>query len=108
MRTVTGRHGIVSAPHYLAAEAGCGVLRDGGSASEACVAVAATLAVVYPHMTGIGGDGFWLIVEADGRVHGIHGCGGAAAAADLSLYAGMATVPTRGPLAANTVAGTIS
>ncbi|KAK0331047.1 hypothetical protein LTR94_030455, partial [Friedmanniomyces endolithicus] len=59
-------------------------------------------------MTGIGGDGFWLIVEADGRVHGIHGCGGAAAAADLSLYAGMATVPTRGPLAANTVAGTIS
>ncbi|WP_339348421.1 gamma-glutamyltransferase [uncultured Sphingomonas sp.] len=108
MRTVTGRHGIVSAPHYLAAEAGCGVLRDGGSASEACVAVAATLAVVYPHMTGIGGDGFWLIVEADGRVHGIHGCGGAAAAADLSLYAEMAAVPTRGPLAANTVAGTIS
>lgn len=108
MRTVTGRHGIVSAPHHLAAEAGCGVLRDGGSAAEACVAVAATLAVVYPHMTGIGGDGFWLIAEADGRVHGIHGCGGAAAAADLSLYAGMAAVPTRGPLAANTVAGTIS
>ncbi|MBY0300649.1 MULTISPECIES: gamma-glutamyltransferase family protein [Sphingomonas] len=108
MRTVTGRHGIVSAPHHLAAEAGCGVLRDGGNAAEACVAVAATLAVVYPHMTGIGGDGFWLIAEADGRVHGIHGCGGAAAAADLSLYAGMATVPTRGPLAANTVAGTIS
>ncbi|WP_288457256.1 gamma-glutamyltransferase [uncultured Sphingomonas sp.] len=108
MRTVTGRHGIVSAPHHLAAEAGCGVLRDGGSAAEASVAVAATLAVVYPHMTGIGGDGFWLIAEADGRVHGIHGCGGAAAAADLSLYAGMAAVPTRGPLAANTVAGTIS
>lgn len=108
MRTVTGRHGIVSAPHHLAAEAGCGVLRDGGNAAEACVAVAATLAVVYPHMTGIGGDGFWLIAEADGRVHGIHGCGGAAAAADLSLYAGMAAVPTRGPLAANTVAGTIS
>ena len=108
MRTVTGRHGIVSAPHHLAAEAGCGVLRDGGNAAEACVAVAATLAVVYPHMTGIGGDGFWLIVEADGRVHGIHGCGGAAAAADLSLYAEMAAVPTRGPLAANTVAGTIS
>lgn len=108
MRTVTGRHGIVSAPHHLAAEAGCGVLRDGGSAAEASVAVAATLAVVYPHMTGIGGDGFWLIAEADGRVHGIHGCGGAAAAADLSRYAGMAAVPTRGPLAANTVAGTIS
>ena len=108
MRTVSGRHGIVTAPHRLAAEAGCAVLRDGGSAVEACVAVAATLAVVYPHMTGIGGDGFWLIAEADGRVHGIHGCGGAAARADLPLYDGLAAVPTRGPLAANTVAGTIS
>jgi gamma-glutamyltranspeptidase/glutathione hydrolase len=38
----------------------------------------------------------------------VHGCGGAAAKADLQLYAGMDTVPTRGPLAANTVAGTIS
>lgn len=108
MQTVTGRHGIVTAPHHLAATAGCEVLRDGGTATEACVAVAATLAVVYPHMTGIGGDGFWLIAEPDGRTHAIHGCGGAAAAADLSLYAGLEAVPTRGPLAANTVAGTIS
>ena len=108
MRTVSARHGIVTAPHHLAADAGCDVLRDGGSAAEACVAVAATLAVVYPHMTGIGGDGFWLIAEPDGRTHAIHGCGGAAAAAELSLYAGLDAVPTRGPLAANTVAGTIS
>lgn len=84
------------------------MLQDGGSALEAGVAVAACLAVVYPHMTGIGGDGFWLIAEPDGSTRAIHGCGGAAAAADLSLYAGMAGVPTRGPLAANTVAGTIS
>ena len=108
MRTVTGTRGIVTAPHHLAAEAGCSVLRDGGTAVEACVAVAAALAVVYPHMTGIGGDGFWVIREPDGRVHSIHGCGGAATAADLSLYEGLDAVPTRGPLAANTVAGTIS
>lgn len=108
MKTVTASQGIVSAPHVLAAQAGRDILRDGGNAIEATVAVAATLAVVYPHMTGIGGDGFWLIREPDGRVHAIHGCGGAAAAADLSLYAGHETVPTRGPLAANTVAGTIS
>lgn len=108
MRTVRGTQGMVTAPHRLAADAGLGVLRDGGSAAEACVAVAATLAVIYPHMTAIGGDGFWLIAEADGRVHGIHGCGGAAARADLSLYSGLETVPTRGPLAANTVAGTVS
>jgi len=108
MKTVTGTQGIVTAPHHLAAKAGCDVLRDGGTAVEACVAVAATLTVVYPHMTGIGGDGFWVIREPDGRVHSIHGCGGAAAKADLSLYEGLEAVPTRGPLAANTVAGTIS
>ena len=108
MRTVSASRGIVTAPHYLAAEAGRDVLREGGTAIEATVAVAATLAVVYPHMTGIGGDGFWVIREPDGRVHSIHGCGGAAASADLALYAGHEAVPTRGPLAANTVAGTIS
>ncbi|EJU10346.1 gamma-glutamyltranspeptidase [Sphingomonas sp. LH128] len=108
MQTVTARNGIATAPHFLAAQAGRDVLADGGSAVEACVAIAATLAVVYPHMTAIGGDGFWVIREPDGTVHSIHGCGGAAATADLSLYAGLEAVPTRGPLAANTVAGTIS
>ena len=108
LTTVSGANDMVTAPHHLAADAGLGVLRDGGNAVEAAVAVAATLAVVYPHMTGIGGDGFWLIREPDGEVRAVHGCGAAAAKADLSLYAGLDAVPTRGPLAANTVAGTIS
>ncbi len=108
LKTVTGHHGMVTAPHHLAAEAGLGVLRDGGNAIEASVAVAATLAVVYPHMTGIGGDGFWLVAEPGGDVNLVHGCGGAAASANLALYAGHDSVPTRGPLAANTVAGAIS
>lgn len=102
------RRGMVTAPHHLAAQAGCRVLEDGGTAIEAAVATAACLAAVYPHMTGIGGDGFWLIAEPDGRTHAIDACGAAAAAADLALYAGHATVPWRGPLAANTVAGTVS
>lgn len=108
MKTVSAAKGIVTAPHHLAAEAGCAVMRDGGNAIEASVAVAATLAAVYPHMTGIGGDGFWLVREPDGTVDTVLGVGGAAAAADLSLYKGLEAVPTRGPLAANTVAGTIS
>jgi gamma-glutamyltranspeptidase/glutathione hydrolase len=108
MQTARSCNGMVTSPHFLASRAGLGVLRDGGTAVEACVAVAAALAVVYPHMTGIGGDGFWLIREADGRVHGVHGVGGAAAKADLARYTGLAAVPWRGPLAANTVAGTIS
>jgi len=106
--TVFGRNGMVTAPHRLAAEAGLSVLQDGGNAVEATVAVAACLAVVYPHMTGIGGDGFWVIHEPDGAVHGIHGCGGAAGSVSLEMYAGLEAVPFRGPLAANTVAGTIS
>ncbi|GAA0297683.1 gamma-glutamyltransferase family protein [Sphingomonas oligophenolica] len=105
---VRSLRGMVTAPHHRAAQAGLGVLQDGGNAVEAAVAVAACLAVVYPHMTGIGGDGFWVIAEPDGRTHAIHACGAAAQAADLSLYRGLDAIPWRGPLAANTVAGTIS
>ena len=105
---VRSLRGMVTAPHHLAAQAGLGVLQDGGNAVEATVAVAACLAVVYPHMTGIGGDGFWLIAEPDGRTHAIDACGGAAAAANLALYDEHETIPWRGALAANTVAGTIS
>ncbi|MEO6379248.1 MAG: gamma-glutamyltransferase, partial [Caulobacteraceae bacterium] len=105
---VRSLRGMVTAPHHQAAQAGLGVLQDGGNAAEAAVAVAACLAVVYPHMTGIGGDGFWLIAEPDGRTHAIDACGAAAQTADLSLYAGLDAIPWRGPLAANTVAGTLS
>ncbi|WP_413284330.1 gamma-glutamyltransferase family protein [Vibrio sp. MA40-2] len=51
----------VTAPHYLAAQAGERILQQGGNAVEACVAMASSLTVVYPHMTSLGGDGFWLI-----------------------------------------------
>jgi gamma-glutamyltranspeptidase len=108
LHTPRSLRGMVTSPHHLASQAGLDVLKDGGTAVEACVAVAASLAVVYPHMTGIGGDGFWLIAEPDGRTHAIDACGGAAAGADLSLYAGHEAIPWRGPLAANTVAGTVS
>ncbi|MDB1124061.1 gamma-glutamyltransferase [Vibrio sp. kj40-1] len=51
----------VTAPHYLASKAGEKILAKGGNAVEACIAMASTLTVVYPHMTSLGGDGFWLI-----------------------------------------------
>jgi gamma-glutamyltranspeptidase/glutathione hydrolase len=106
LHTVSGQGGIVTAPH-LAAQAGLDVLKDGGSAAQATMPWLPR----WPssiRMTGIGGDGFWLIREADGRVHSVHGVGGAAQAATLDLYSGHAAVPWRGPLAANTVAGTLS
>jgi gamma-glutamyltranspeptidase/glutathione hydrolase len=99
---------MVTAPHHLAAQTGLDVLKDGGTAVEACVAVAAALAAVYPHMTGIGGDGFWLIAEPDGRVRSVDAGGVAGARVALPLYTGHARIPWRGPLAANTVAGTVS
>ncbi|MBA3897793.1 MAG: gamma-glutamyltransferase [Sphingomonadaceae bacterium] len=108
LQTARSLRGIVTAPHHLAAQAGRDVLADGGTAVEACVATAAALAVVYPHMTGIGGDGFWLIAEPDGDIRAIDACGAAAATATVGLYEGRDAIPTRGPLAANTTAGTVS
>ncbi|MFW2354364.1 gamma-glutamyltransferase, partial [Hydrogenophaga sp.] len=61
IHTLTALGGMFVAPHHLAAQAGRDVLRDGGNAVEAMVAAAAAIAVVYPHMNAIGGDGFWLI-----------------------------------------------
>ena len=110
LKTVRGRGGAVTAPHHLASEAGLGVLRDGGTAAEAAVAIAATLAVVYPHMNSIGGDNFWLMADPGRAPVGIDACGRAAAAADLDFYRsrGLDAVPWRGPLAANTVNGALS
>lgn len=101
---------MVTSPHHLASEAGVRVLREGGNAIEAALATAATLAVVYPHMTSIGGDGFWLISAGGERPIAVDGCGGAARAATAGMYTarGHATIPQRGALAANTVAGTLS
>src|ERR671911_1465629 len=92
----------VAAPHSLAAETGQTILAAGGNAIEAMVAMAATVAVVYPHMNGIGGDGFWLVREPGGRVHAIDGCGPAGALATIERYPakGYEAVPPRGPDAA--------
>jgi len=110
LNTVRSCRGMVTAPHHLASEAGLRVLRDGGNAIEATIAMAAALSVVYPHMTGIGGDGFWLVAGPGERPVGIEACGRAARAATPEHYLaqGYQTIPTRGPLAANTVAATMS
>ena len=102
--------GMVTAPHHLAAEAGLAVMREGGNAIEAMVAAAATIAVVYPHMNGIGGDGFWLILRPDAPPIGIQACGPAGRHVTPALYRSRSldAVPSRGPLAANTVAGAVA
>ena len=52
------RRGVIAAPHGAAAEAGRDVLADGGNAIEAMIAMASTIAAVYPHMNHVGGDAF--------------------------------------------------
>jgi len=108
LQTPRGTRGAVVAPHNLAAQAGLAVLRDGGNAVEAMVAAASTVAVVYPHMNSIGGDNFWLIAEPGREPVAIMACGGAGAKATAEFYRGHASIPPRGPLAANTVAGAVS
>ena len=110
LETTRAYGGMVTAPHHLAARAGLRVLEEGGNAIEAMVAAASAIAVVYPHMNGLGGDNFWLIHTPGREVIGIDACGGAAGAADIAFYKdrGFAAIPSRGPLAALTTAGAVS
>lgn len=106
-RPFRARRAAVAAPHELATVAGLGILQQGGSAVDAMVAVNATLGVVSPHMTGLGGDAFWLIHDAaTGRQHVLNASGRAGAGATLERYPGSAIEP-RGPLAALTVPGAV-
>ncbi len=109
LNTARATHAIAVAPHHLAAQSALAVMRDGGNAIEAMVAAAATIAVVYPHMNGIGGDSFWVILPPGGAPIAIDACGQSGAGATIAAYRqrGLSAIPVRGPLAANTVAGTV-
>lgn len=85
LHTPKALRGMVVAPHHLAAQTGLAVLREGGNAIEATVTVAATNAVVYPHMNSIGGNNFWLIAEPGREPTGILACGGAGHGATLAV-----------------------
>jgi gamma-glutamyltranspeptidase/glutathione hydrolase len=63
---VSGRQGMVSTAHPLATEAGVGTLERGGNAFDAAVAIASTLNVVEPMMSGMGGYGTILVYDARG------------------------------------------
>src|SRR5947209_19652124 len=110
LHTAGHRRGVVCAPHRAAVETGRAMFAEGGNALEAMIAMAATIAVVYPHMNGIGGDGFWLIREPSGKIRALRAAGAAGSLARPELYhnAGHDVIPSRGPLAALTVPGAIA
>jgi gamma-glutamyltranspeptidase len=107
-----GPNGMVTSPHALASAAGADILRAGGSAVDAALATSAVLAVVYPHMTGIGGDAFWLIHEGKtGKIRFLNGGGKAARSGTREAFAakGLTEIPFRGILPATlTVPGALA
>ena len=96
---VMGREAAVVSDHVLASMAGAAVLRSGGNAVDAAITMAAVLAVVRPHMNGVGGDNFLLIRDAKtNRVYALNGSGGAGAKATPEFFRGrnLTAVPSSG------------
>ncbi|TID13336.1 hypothetical protein CANINC_004934 [Pichia inconspicua] len=77
---------MVSSTQPAANSAGIAILNQGGNCVDACVAIAACLAVIEPAMTGIGGDCFALFYDAkEKKVSGLNGCGRAAKALSIDF-----------------------
>lgn len=86
---VVAQRGVVATSQPLAVQAGLDVLKMGGNAIDAAVATVATLCVVEPCSTGIGGDAFALIWSAkDNRLYGLNASGPAPAALTANLVRG--------------------
>jgi len=78
---VAGTHGAVASAHPLASQVGLDILRDGGNAVDAIVAMAVALNVVEPYMSGVGGVGFLLVHLADAETRVLNFSGNTPAAA---------------------------
>lgn len=101
--------GMVAAADQLAAVAGIGALADGGSAADAAVATGAAMAVVGPHLCGLGGD-VLAMVSAPGRApEALLSIGRAGTGSDAARLRaeGHATMPVRGDIRSVQVPGAV-
>src|ERR1700677_3979006 len=86
-RPAVGTQGMISSAHPLATQAGLEVLEAGGNAFDAAVAVAATLNVVEPMMSGMGGFGVTLFYDAQkGTIRCLDASGRFPAAVDADVF----------------------
>jgi gamma-glutamyltranspeptidase/glutathione hydrolase len=101
--------GAVAAANHLAAEAGASMLERGGSAADAAVAAAAAMAVTSPHMCGLGGDVFAVVVTPGGPPLALNASGRAGSGADpAQLRAeGMQRMPFHDDIRSVTVPGCV-
>ena len=107
---VRARNGMVATSQPLAAMAGLRMLMSGGSAVDAAVAAAATLNVVEPFSTGVGGDVFALVWNAKARkLYALNSSGRSSSNADADALrsAGYDSIPDNSPYAV-TVPGAVS
>src|SRR4051812_38065559 len=100
--------GMAATSHPLATLAAVEALRAGGTAADATVAAVATLCVVEPAMTGIGGDCFFLVAKPETPVWGYNGSGraGSSASTEKLLAKGIRQIAATSPHAI-TVPGAI-
>ena len=98
---VGGIEAAVTSDHVLASAAGMEVLKRGGNAVDAAITMAGVLAVVRPHMNGVGGDNFMLIrLAKSGEIVALNGSGRAGSKATLAFFRekGLTAVPASGVL----------
>jgi gamma-glutamyltranspeptidase/glutathione hydrolase len=112
---VRAKHAMVVTIHHDATDAGLAILKQGGNAIDAAVAVAFTLAVVYPQAGNLGGGGFMLIRTRHGQTHFLDYREKAPAAATRDMYLddqknvvpGLSTVGYKASGVPGTVAGLV-
>ncbi len=97
--SVQGLHGVVTSGDSLASQAGIRIMQAGGNAVDAAIATAAAIGVVELPMSGVGGDGFIMIYDAESQqMFGINATGPAPSAATRELYVERGGIPMRGML----------
>lgn len=95
---IMGRHGAVGTNHPAATQVGLDVLRAGGNAVDATVAISLALGVVEPHMSGLGGDGFYNVHMADIGANSVFNATGAAPASATPERFAAKGIAVTGPL----------